>query len=446
MKKKIFILMSAIAVLSSCADQLDVKPFNTIDSGTATSTSKDIEALIVGAYTFLGDGDVLGGNMQRDAELIGDDGELFWDGTFTDPGEIWDKNMLITNGQAEATWLDCYRVINICNTVLANLSVVTADKVDRVEGEAKFIRGVMYFELVKVYGRTWTDGTPATNPGVPVVLEPSTTALVDRSSVAEVYTQVISDLQDAKTLLPTVNSFFATTYSASGMLSRVYMMQNDYANAALEADIVIASNEFGLLSDYTDNFNNSANVFSSRNNNENATTEDVFAIQVTSQSGINNMNTFFSTNGRGDIYVEQAHLDLYDQVNDERYFLFYDGERTGKWENQFGNVGIIRLAEMYLTRAEANLQDPGADVGDSPLNDINAIRNRAGLGDLGSVTITDILNERHLELAFEGHQIHDLKRTGRPVGALAFNAPKLIFPIPNREIIINPDMAQNESY
>ncbi len=446
MKKKIFILMSAIAVLSSCADQLDVKPFNTIDSGTATSTSKDIEALIVGAYTFLGDGDVLGGNMQRDAELIGDDGELFWDGTFTDPGEIWDKNMLITNGQAEATWLDCYRVINICNTVLANLSVVTADKVDRVEGEAKFIRGVMYFELVKVYGRTWTDGTPATNPGVPIVLEPSTTALVDRSSVAEVYTQVISDLQDAKTLLPTVNSFFATTYSASGMLSRVYMMQNDYANAALEADIVIASNEFGLLSDYTDNFNNSANVFSSRNNNENATTEDVFAIQVTSQSGINNMNTFFSTNGRGDIYVEQAHLDLYDQVNDERYFLFYDGERTGKWENQFGNVGIIRLAEMYLTRAEANLQDPGADVGDSPLNDINAIRNRAGLGDLGSVTITDILNERHLELAFEGHQIHDLKRTGRPVGALAFNAPKLIFPIPNREIIINPDMAQNESY
>ena len=438
--------MSAIAVLSSCADQLDVKPFNTIDSGTATSTSKDIEALIVGAYTFLGDGDVLGGNMQRDAELIGDDGELFWDGTFTDPAEIWDNNMLITNGQAEVTWLDCYRVINICNTVLANLSVVTADKVARIEGEAKFIRGAMYFELVKVYARTWTDpsGTPATNPGVPIVLLPSTTALVDRSTVAEVYTQVISDLLDAKTLLPARNSFFATRYSASGMLSRVYMMQNNYANAALEANIVIGSGQFGLLSDYADNFNNSANVFSSRNNNDNATTEDVFAIQVTSQSGINNMNTFFSTNGRGDIYIEPAHFALY-TGGDDRLNLFYDGERTGKWENQFGNVNIIRLAEMYLTRAEANLE-AGSTVGDTPLNDINTIRNRVGLADLGSVTITDILNERHLELAFEGHQIHDLKRTGRPVGALAFNAPKLIFPIPNREIIINPDMAQNESY
>ncbi len=446
MKKKIFILISAITVFTSCGDQLDVKPFNTIDSGTGTGTSKDIEALIVGAYTFLGDGDVYGGNMQRDAELIGDDGEIFWDGTFTDPAEIWDNAMLITNGQAEATWLDCYRVINICNTVLANLSVVTADKVDRIEGEAKFIRGVMYFELVRVYARTWTDpsGTPATNPGVPIVLEPSTTALVDRSSVAEVYTQVISDLQDAKTLLPITNSFFATTYAASSILSRVYMMQQDYANAALEADIVIGSGEFGLLSDYADNFNNSANVFSSRSNNDNATSEDIFALQVTSQSGINNMNTFFSTTGRGDIYIEPAHFVLY-EAGDDRLNLFYDGERTGKWENQFGNVNIIRLAEMYLTRAEANLE-AGSTVGDTPLNDINTIRNRVGLADLGSVTIADILNERHLELAFEGHQIHDLKRTGRSVGALAFNAPKLIFPIPSREIIINPDMEQNEDY
>ncbi|MFZ2906806.1 MAG: RagB/SusD family nutrient uptake outer membrane protein [Cyclobacteriaceae bacterium] len=447
MKKKILILLSAIAVFSSCADQLNLTPFNTIDSSLATGTSKDIEALMVGAYTFLGDGDVLGGNMQRDAELIGDaypsGSEMFWDGTFVDPGEVWTKSMLVTNGQAELTWLDAYRAINICNTVLANLDVVQDEKVDRIEGEAKFIRGTIYFELVRVFARTWTDinGTPATNPGVPLVLEPNVTGLVDRNTVAEVYTQVITDLQDAETLLPASNGFFATTYSASAMLSRVYLMQNNYPAARDAADRVIQSGEYDLLSNYADNFNNSSN------GSTNATIEDVFAIQVTTQAGINNMNTFFATSdfgGRGDIYIEPAHFALY-EAGDERLDLFYDGERTGKWNNQFGNVNIIRLAEMYLTRAEANLQ-AGTTIGDTPLNDVNAIRNRVGLTDLGSVTVSDVLNERHLELAFEGHLIHDLKRTQRPVGTLTFDAPELIFPIPNREIQINPDLEQNEGY
>lgn len=447
MKKKILILLLAMAVFSSCTDQLNLTPFNTIDSSLATSTSKDIEALMVGAYTFLGDGDVYGGNMQRDAELIGDayptGSEMFWDGTFVDPGEVWTKSMLVTNGQAELTWLDSYRAINICNTVLANLDVVQDEKVDRIEGEAKFIRGTIYFELVRIYARTWTDpnGTPATNPGVPLVLEPNVIGLVGRSTVAEVYAQVISDLQDAETLLPGSNGFFATTYSASAMLSRVYLMQNNYPAARDAADRVIQSGEFDLLTNYADNFNNSSNGSS------NATVEDVFSIQVTTQAGINNMNTFFATSdfgGRGDIYIEPAHFALY-EVGDERLDLFYDGERTGKWNNQFGNVNIIRLAEMYLTRAEANLQ-AGTTVGDTPLNDVNTIRNRVGLIDLGSVTISDILNERHLELAFEGHLIHDLKRTQRSVGTLAFDAPELIFPIPNREIQINPDLEQNEGY
>src|SRR5690349_8416187 len=109
MKKKIVILISSIALLTSCGDMLDVKPVNTIDASTAVSTSKDVEALVVGAYTFLGDGDVYGGNLQRDAELIADpfnaSSELFWDGTFVDPGEIWTKNILVTNGQVENTYL-----------------------------------------------------------------------------------------------------------------------------------------------------------------------------------------------------------------------------------------------------------------------------------------------------------------------------------------------------
>lgn len=449
MKKKILILISTIALLGSCDSALDeIKPFNTIDGSAATGTSKDIEALLVGAYSTLGDGDLYGGNLQRDAELIADawetpQSEMFWDGTFTDPGEIYTKNILVTNGQAENTYLDAYRVINICNTVLANLSVVTPDKLNRVEGGAKFIRGTVYFELVRVFARTWTDtnGTPATNPGVPLLLTPDNVEKVGRSSVADVYAQVISDLTEAATKLPASNGFFATRHTANAMLSRVYLMQNDYAKARDAANAVITANVYGLLPNYADNFNNSSNGAT------NATVEDIFSAQVTTQAGINNMNTFFSTapGGRGDIYVEPAHFALY-SITDDRLDLFYDGERTGKWDNQFGNVNIIRYAEMYLTRAEANYR-LGTTVGDTPLNDVNRIRNRAGVTPLGSITsVNEILAERHLELAFEGHFIHDLKRTQRPVGALAYNAPELIFPIPKRETIINPDMDQNDGY
>jgi hypothetical protein len=447
MKKKIVLFISSIALLTSCDSKLDVKPLNTIDASTAVSTSKDVEALTVGAYTFLGDGDVYGGNLLRDAELIADpfnaSSELIWDGTFVDPGEIWTKNILVTNGQVENTYLDSYRIINICNTILANLSVVTPDKVDRIEGEAKFIRGTVYFELARMFGRTWTDsnGTPATNLAVPIVLEPSVTDKIDRSTVADVYAQAISDLTDAEALLPVSNGFFATTYSATAMLSRVYLMQNNYAAARDAANTVIQSGEFALLANYADNFNNGSNGGS------NATSEDVFSIQVTTQAGINNMNTFFATPdyaGRGDIYIEPAHFALY-TAGDKRLLLFYDGERTGKWNNQFGNVNIVRLSEMYLTRSEANLR-LATNVGATPLADINLIRSRAGLAALGAVTVADVLAERHLELAFEGHWIHDLKRTQRPIGAFPYNSNDLVYPIPNREILINPAMAQNPGY
>lgn len=432
----------------ACADNLDVKPANQVSDEIALKTSTDVEGLLVGAYDALGGGDVLGGNMQRDAELLADDGDLFWDGTFVAPGEIWTKDMQINNDQASETWLDSYRGINICNTVLANIDLVVEAKKEQVEGEAKFVRGLIYFELVKIYAKTWTDGNPSVNPGVPLVLEPTTVANLPeskeltRATVSAVYQQILADLQDAETLLPEENGFFANTYVASAILSRVYLMQNNYTEAALAADRVIQSGYFALLSDYAANFGKT-----SAGAGFTTSSEDVFSIQVTNQDGVNNMNTFFASSdfgGRGDIYIEPAHFDRYDPA-DERLNLFYDDERTGKWNNLFGNVNIVRLAEMYLTRAEANFREATA-VGADPLDDINIIRNRVGLPDLGALTIDDILNERLLELAFEGHLIHDLKRTQRSVGSLPYNANELVFPIPNRERIINPGLTQNPGY
>lgn len=447
MNKNIWInkLLALVLVFTACDNRLDIEPRNSLDAGNALQTSADVQALTVGAYDALSDIDVYGGNVQLSSELLGDNGELFWDGTFVAPGEIWSKSMLINNDQANATWLDCYKVINICNTVLANLDLVTEDRVERIEGEAKFARAAAYFELVRLFARAWNDGDPGENPGVPIVTTPTTDenkdVKVPRSSVAEVYTLVIDDLTAAETLLPEENGFFATTYTASAMLSRVYLMQLNYELAAESASRVIESGMYQLTQRYADAFNKGSQE------GANATTEDIFSIQINSQDGINDLNTYFASSdfgGRGDIYIEPAHFDMY-EPEDDRLNLFYDDERTGKWMNQFGNVNVIRLAEMYLTRAEANFRE-GTAIGDEPLNDINVIRDRARLSPLASLTLDEILLERRLELAFEGHLIHDLKRTQSDVGDLPFNSPKLIFPIPLREMNINPDLGQNDGY
>jgi hypothetical protein len=446
--KNILPALLSVILITSCSDKLEVDPVTSVDGNEAIKTSSDVEGLLVGAYNALSDGDLYGGNVLRDAELIADDfegdSEIFWDGTFVAPGEIWTKAMLVTNDQAQATWLDAYATINICNLVLSNLDLVTEDRRDRIEGEAKFIRGTVYFELVRTFSRTWTDGDPSANPGVPIVLTPTILEnaydKIGRGTVAGVYTQVIADLEDASTLLPDDNGFFASRFAALGMLSRVYLMQNEYTLARDYANQVITEGSFELEENYEDIFNLTSPGTSA---------EDIFSIQVTTQDGINNMNTFFASSdygGRGDIYIEQAHFDLYEE-GDERLSLFYDDERTGKWKNQFGSLNILRLAEMYLTRAEANFRLETAE-GATPAEDVNTVRSRVELPDLDAETLTleDILKERHLELAFEGHRIHDIKRTQGFVGSLSFDAPKLVFPIPQRERNINTGLTQNDGY
>ena len=120
--------------------------------------------------------------------------------------------------------------------------------------------------------------------------------------------------------------------------------------------------------------------------------------------------------------------------------------RSGKWNNQFGNIGLIRLAEMYLIRAESNAR-LNTSVGASVLADYNRIRSRAGLAAAtGTITVDQILLERRLELAHEGFRIHDIKRTKQKVVDFNFDADKLVFPIPFREIELNKALVQNPGY
>lgn len=441
-------LTAATVFLAGCDSLLDLSPQQSIEEGTALSTSQNVEAALVGAYDMMGDYDLFGGQFMMLSDLLADDGELNWTGTFAQPRELWTKQILVNNSFVEDQWVDSYNAINITNNVLSALDVVDAADRDRVEGEAKFIRGTLYFELVRRFGKAYNDGDPSSNAGVPIVLEPTHVIgeenNVPRSMVADVYDQAIADLTDARDLLPLPedNGFFANTYGASAVLSRIYLMQSDYAAAAAEADRVIEEGGFELMDDYDDAFNNPEDV-----------SEYVFAMQVTLQDGDHSLNTFYGSegnNGRADIDITDAHLDLYED-DDARGEFFYsedDAVWTTKWANGVdGNIPVIRLAEMYLTRAEANFR-AGTTVGDTPLNDINTIRDRAGLDDLdaGDLDLDAILLERKLELSFEGHTLHDLKRNEDAVGDFDFDDNRLVYPIPEREIDANPNMEQNPDY
>lgn len=451
MKNKLVYILAGFVWFSlySCDKNLDTKPTSSIDVNDAFKTSDDVIGALKGCYDDLGDGDFYGGQIFIGADLLGDSDQLNWSGTYEQFTQIHNKAIPVNNSFVADTWLAGYKVINDANNVLAHLDLVVDAEKERVEGEAKFIRGSAYFDLIRMYAKAWNDGDPNNNVGVPLVLTPTTLisedSKVKRNTVAEVYAQVISDLTDAteKCNEEDYTYIFASKVAAYAMLGRVYLQQQDYANA-LEAEnnaIVIAEdNDFHLMSTYAGAFPAADPPAAILN-----TPEDIFDMQVNATSGVNEFNTYYSENQRGDIQVQDSFFELYEE-DDDRLNL-YDGEYTLKFENYYGNVRLIRLAELYLTRAECNFR-LGSAVGAAPLDDINLIRDRVKLPAYatGELTLDKILRERALELAFEGFTLHDEKRLELNAGIFPWNSPKLIYPIPQREIYANPNLTQNEGY
>ena len=447
-------MLLAVVLIAGCDGELDIKPKQSISSDVALGDADAVQAALVGAYDEFSNGDLMNGDFHMHADLLADDGELFWNGSFIGPRQIFNKVILIDNAEVREIWLESYETINRANLVLSALDVVDAADAGRVEGEAKFIRGVTYFFLARFFGKDWNDGDPNTNPAVPLITTPTSSidasAEVSRATVGAIYAQVLSDLTDAANLLPTSNGFFATSYAANGFLSRVYLQQGDFANAIAAAGNVINGGAFSLTANYADAFNSTSN-----------TSEDVFATQVSAQDGANNLNTFYApaeNGGRGDIDITAVHLALYDAADDRLAMFYLDqagAQRTGKWTDATGNdnVNVLRLAEMYLNRGEATARTTGLVQG--AVDDLNATRARAGLPDLtlGDFAtqqdlIDEFMMERRRELAFEGFTLGDLKRTQGTLtnAGLAWNADALVFPIPERELDVNSNLTQNPGY
>jgi len=450
---------------SSCKKQLDIKPQNDVEADQAIKNSKDVEGVLIGAYTAAALRGIYGGRLMSTTDFLGDDGDFSYFGSFSEYTELSNKTITVNNAFVEGVWNSGYNTINVCNTVLANINLVDTAKGKkvRVQAEAKFLRGMTYFDLVRIFGKAWNDGTPSSNPGVPIVLTPTTTIAgiqkVKRNTVAEVYAQAIADLQEAEANLVVGRSTYASSSAASTVLARIYLTQENFVLAETEASKVINSGDFTLVPKFVDEFQvppQATHVFN--------TSEDIFAIQMSSQSGFNALNEVFAASnfgGRGETVINQQHFDRYEE-GDDRANEFTDsgGDTfTSKFNNLYGNILLMRLAEVYLIRAEARLRKPSADLTGAAA-DINVVRNRAKLD---NTTATDfdglfaaVKQERRVELAFEGFRLNDLKRyhesvilhddDGNVTDTYVWNSPKLIFPIPKRERDANPNLTQNEGY
>jgi starch-binding outer membrane protein, SusD/RagB family len=434
-----YIILFALLSLWSCEDKLELNPEQSISGEVALSSEAGIANILIGAYDETGQAATHGGRLQMISDLLGTDVQTSWRGTFAQPAEISIRVILSDNSFVRDFWNNAYEVINQCNLVLDNLSIVSDEKKGLLEGEARFLRALNYFELNAHFN--------AEGKGVPLRLKGISDYAVDlsiaRAPTADVYALVLSDLATAVNLLPADNGFFADKYAAQALLARVNLYLGNYAAARDAAHDVLENSGHSLAADFAGAFNNNSDG-----------PEDIFAMQVTSQTGSNELITFYASQGNGgrggDITVNDEYVALFDDPNDERASFFYTspqngGRLTSKYTNQFGNVPILRIAEMHLIRAEANLE-LGTSLGLAPLDEINALRGRSGAGPLAGINKAGILLERQLELAFEGFLIHDIKRSGGSVDGIAASDPRLTLPIPIAEMDTNPLMAQNPGY
>ena len=347
-------------------------------------------------------------------------------------------------GRSDAFWKSSYRTLLGINTVLKHVSETETDStILQAKAENLFLRAVVYFNLIRLYGRPYYQ-SPSTNLGVPVILTPVTSSAdkPTRATVEAVYQQIITDLSDAvRNFRQSKVNSFAGKYAAYALLSRVYLYMSgpfaspntQYAQLASRfADSVIANGGYSLLQGaaYTSYYNNSnqANTETIWAVNHDASVSSIIPTILYQPTGIYAGSSSYSTGqikpspdllglmSAADLRLNFYVKDKYpnnntDTLSCRKYMYKYTTVYTCS-----APIHYLRLAEIYLNRAEAKVK-AGDNAG--ALADVNVIRVRAGLaaasGLSGQALFDEILNQRRIELAFEGHNSFDYFRNGLPM-------------------------------
>jgi hypothetical protein len=452
-----------VALATACDNTLTVEPVNEVAADVAIVDAATARAAIAGAYDALQDDagvSYYSGDFSVFSDLSADD--VRHSGTF-DTYRQADRNQLsANNGTIEDIWEALYIGVTRVNRIIEKLPTVpglSEDERDDLLGQAYFLRAVNYHNLVKLWG-----GVPLrlTTPG-----STDEAANIDRATEDATYAQIIEDLDQALALLVTDDDpTIATRGGAWALKSRVLLYMEDWAGVVEAADSV-ETYGYALAPEFDDLFVA-----------EGQTTEDIFKIPFTPEEA-HFLGWYYRAKtygGRYELAPTCALVNAFDSSvncgqtdfmagwspNDDRAAFSIDVNTASnepfasKYLTGIGDedLHVIRFAEVILNRAEAyaRLGQLGAAV-----DDLNQTRVRAGLAPLVlGVTVANnmqavldaIWQERRLELAFEGFRWPDLVRTGRAVTVLGITdrPHQVLYPIPQAELDVAPNVTQNSGY
>lgn len=447
--------------LPSCSGFLDQQPVAEEPDKDKLNSAKAVEQVMLSVYGAMAANNLLGGNVAIIGEAYGDNVNYSrTSSSATDYAPFDTRSFGFFNTVSRQSWETGYYAVFHANTVIEAVDgnkFPTAGQIgQQYKGEALFARGTIFFELTRMYALPYTN-TPATDPGIILRLTPTVKSPVEaasrtsRSTVEQCYMQIVKDLTDAIALLPEKNGNRASKAVAKAVLARVYFNMARYADAYRLADDVIKTSGvvFGGL---TDPFTNVG---------DKPTNGVIFqAVNITGgQDASDRLRTTFFNNGNKEAIGLPISNDLLNVLRTSkagnRFSTFYATDASLPYTTKYVklsalnavNTPYIRLAEMYLTRAEAGLQANLGSV-ESARADMNAVRKVAGATEDNATTNKDALilaiqDERRIELAMEGDRYHELRRLKKDIRGLKFNDRKGLIKLPDSEMRGNPNLEQN---
>ena len=495
------------ASLSSCVnDWLDVAPSDGTDADAALTSSSDLAAARTGMYEalkgnsnlvdyygqqFFVYGDVHAGDDYQYNNLGGSNrASFYYDMNYQTASEFSSST-----SSSNVAWKSPYIVIGRANRIIAAaeggaLSDAAEAKatIDQYAAEAKVLRALAHFDLVRIYGKPYTEDQGA-SLGVPLVTEVlESNAKPARSTVAEVYAQVVKDLTEAissNALATETEPGYVSVWGAKAILSRVYLNMGDYANAlSVAEDIIKNRKKFGAALWTRDQY---LKAWDASTPNE---SEFLFRLNVTGSTDNNDLNgigNLQQRDGYKEMVATKKFVDMLTSApEDVRNDMFlpatapkevatYGTNKVflNKLRGQNDNlrnvtiVPIIRLSEVYLTAAECAFRNNDKTKAVEYLNDLvkNRTTTEASLATVDNITLERILIERRKELIGEGQRYFDALRNNETIirytseadkgwhktlskDAQSFNRDyfKAIAAIPQAEINANPNIKQNTGY
>jgi hypothetical protein len=455
MRKYITLVLLLVTIIqTSCKKVLDVTSPNEVADGTVFKNVAGLRSARIGMYSTLQSKNYYGGYYPLLAECYSDNGTT---GGYDviDLTDIANKAVSPSNIYTSAIYIQIYNSIYAANKIIENADKVPgtdATELSNIKGEAYFVRSLASFDLLRMFGEHW-DNTSVY--GISIVTSTANPATpVKRSSVADSYKQIIADAQQAVKLLNTDNgSKYASQAAANALLARVYLYQGNKASAATTASLVINNSAYALLPAadlskiYTQK-NTSESVFElvfdqQNNSAYNGLTyvrDDALRTDVTFLAA-KDLNTFFTGRPTDDRASLVDYVNVDQSIQPDGRTEKYRGETT-----KDNSAYIIRLAEVYLIRAEALGRVNG-------LADLNTLRQHRGMAKLTAANVPNdaiylnaVLDERRAELNFEGHRLFDLART-KKVAEVLGTSVNPVLPIPQNEISATGGVVvQNKGY